>query len=96
MAKIKIIATPPGFAPEFIREQWVGIEIPLPTNEQIAENPPSELRTGNENEGGYLVLCSDAIAALKESEKYDAHDFWTTKGLGRYLLFKRDVCELID
>ncbi len=53
MAKIKIIDTPPGFAPEEIRLQWLGIEIPLvenpiPEGEEIA-------RIGNQNKGGYQV-----------------------------------------
>ncbi len=36
MTKIKIIGVPPSFAPEEIRKQWVGVEIPL------AENPIPE------------------------------------------------------
>ncbi|MBI3449895.1 MAG: hypothetical protein HY049_13390 [Acidobacteria bacterium] len=30
MAKILIIARPPGEAPEAVREAWVGLELPLP------------------------------------------------------------------
>lgn len=30
MAKIRIIACPPGEAPQAIREAWIGLELPLP------------------------------------------------------------------
>ena len=35
MAKIRIVAVPPGQAPKWVREQWVGLELP------VAENTPS-------------------------------------------------------
>ena len=31
MARIRIIACPPGEAPRAVREAWVGLELPLPT-----------------------------------------------------------------
>ncbi len=31
MAKIRIIACPPGEAPRAVREAWIGLELPLPT-----------------------------------------------------------------
>ena len=30
MAKIRIIACPPGEAPRAVREAWIGLELPLP------------------------------------------------------------------
>jgi hypothetical protein len=51
-SKIRIIKTPPGFAPEEIGNQWVGIEIPLATDSEIEANPPSGLGIGNSNMGG--------------------------------------------
>lgn len=96
MAKIKIIATPPGFAPEDIRNQWVGVEIPLPTKEQLAEDPPSSFGSGNQNQGGHIVLTSDAITSLEQSEKHSTVAFWQSLGLGKYLRFHKDCCEVID
>ncbi len=95
MARIRIVAVPPGFAPLSIREQWVGIEIPLATNRDISKNPPSELGIGSANRGGYMVLTSKAIEALKSAERISAAAFWKQLTLGHYLVFKRDVCELI-
>lgn len=95
MAKIKIIATPPGFAPEEIRDQWVGVEIPLPTEEQIAEDPPSGVGIGNQNQGGFLVLTSDAIKSLQNAGKNTAVSFWESAGIGRYLRFRKEICKEI-
>ncbi len=30
MAKVRIIACPPGEAPQAVREAWIGLELPLP------------------------------------------------------------------
>jgi len=30
MAKIRIVAFPPGEAPQAVREAWIGLELPLP------------------------------------------------------------------
>lgn len=92
MSKIKIVSTPPGFAPQHIRDEWVGIEIPLPTKEQLSEDPPSGVSIGNENANGYNVLTSDAITALKNAEKQKSAIFWQRLGIGRYLRFSRNVC----
>lgn len=93
MTKIKIIDVPPGFAPEHIRKQWVGIEIPL------AQNPIPEgkevARIGNDNAGGYQVKGVDAVKALKEAGKDEAADFWEDYSSGNFK-FKKEVCEVIE
>ncbi len=93
MAKIKIIAVPPGFAPEEIRKQWLDIEIPL------AQNPIPEgkevARIGNDNTGGYQVKGVDAVQALKDAGKDEAANFWKTFSSGNFT-FKKEVCEIID
>jgi hypothetical protein len=91
---IRIKGVPPGFAPPEIREQWVGIEIPLPTEDELKANPPSGFGIGNANEGGYPVLTKTAIEALLESRRTRAAAFWS-KFDGTYLLFKKEVCELL-
>ena len=92
MTKIKIISTPPGFAPEEIREQWLNVEIPL------AQNPIPEgkevARIGNDNAGGYQVKGSDAVQALRDAGKDQAADFWQAYASGNFK-FKKEVCELI-
>ncbi len=93
MKKIKIIAVPPGFAPEGIRGQWLDIEIPL------AENPiPKErvaMKIGDGNEGGYQVKGKDAVQALIDAKRTEAAEFWKPYSSGNFT-FKKEVCELIE
>lgn len=94
--RIRIIETPPGFAPLNIREEWIGVEIPLLSSEQLAADPPSRgLRVGNENVDGYVVSINAAITALREAGKERAADFWASLPLGSYLEFNRRVCQLV-
>jgi len=93
MSKIKIIAIPPGFAPQEIREQWVGIEIPLSKN-PIPHGEES-FRSGSENGDGYQVLATEAIVALRNAGKNDAANFWKNLA-GGTLVFKKDLCELVN
>ncbi len=92
MKKMKIIAIPPGFAPEEIRKQWLGIEIPLLGK----DDQPTSLRIGNGNSGGYTVQTQDAIDALRASDKNEAAEFWEQFNLGSQLVFKTECCEIID
>ncbi len=93
MNKIKIIDTPPGFAPEEIRKQWIGVIIPL------SENPIPEdkvvIRIGNQNRGGYKVRGSEAVSALKEAGKHEAAEFWQPYSGGEFE-FKKKFCKLIE
>jgi len=93
MKKIKIIAVPPGFAPDKIRKQWVGVEIPLATKKDFAEDPVSGVTVVNENANGYVVLRSKAIIALYDAGRNEAAAFWESLPLGRYLEFKKEICE---
>lgn len=94
MTKILIISTPPGFAPEHIREQWIDIEIPLLGIENTQK--PLANRSGTENLGGYQVLPKDAIAALEKAGKHEAVKFWTPYLREENFTFKKEVCRLIE
>jgi len=92
MKKIRIAATPPSFAPDHIREQWVGLEMPI----KDGMDDDSGLRTGVENAGGYKVHPGDAIIALREAKKIVAYDFWKPRLVGASnLIFKKECCEEI-
>lgn len=95
MSSVRIITIPPGFAPEKIRKQWVGVELPLASDEEIAEDPPSGFGIGSDNTNGYLVLRDKAIEALRQAGKKEAADFWDSFPLGRFLRFKKEVCEVV-
>lgn len=60
-AAFEIISTPPGFAPEEVRNQWVGITLPI-----RGYYDPSE---------GVGVLAREALELLKEQSP-EAHKWW--------------------
>ena len=91
--KIRIIKTPPGFAPEDIRKQWIGIEIPIIGEEDSTQ--PLGVRSGIENIGGYQVSPLEAIKALKEAGKTEAVAFWQRFSSAMNFTFKKEVCEVI-
>src|SRR4051812_11041468 len=97
MSSIKIIAVPFGFAPLHIREQWVGIQIPLATKDELQNSPLSGIKIGNENSAGHIVLRKKAIEALREAGKDEAAEFWSRApiiSIASYLQFQREVCEI--
>lgn len=97
---IKITEVPPGFAAENIRKEWVGVKIPLPTQEEVDADPPSDYGIGNDNLGGYLVFTDSAINALIEHDKFRASAYWRDLKrdlqIGKYLQFSKDCCRLIE
>ena len=86
---IRIIETPPGQAPESIREQWIGLELPI----QEEKDDGRGLRDGTANSGGYKVLASDAISALREAGKEEAANYWEGLLGATILVFRTDCCE---
>jgi hypothetical protein len=90
---IRIVATPPGEAPEEIRKAWIGVRIPLP----MFDTKPHEWRsagvlTGPKNfldqihalftgkfvkRKGYAVSANEAIAALQAANP-EAAQWWRT------------------
>lgn len=94
MAKIKIIKVPPGQAPLWVRQEWVGMELP------VAENLPKDtvemgvLGGKPENAGGYPVETTVAIRELKKKSSaaakwWEAH---VPAALLPWLSFQREVC----
>jgi hypothetical protein len=91
--RIRIIAIPPGEAPQWVREQWVGLELPLAQQSRRARSrsvfgvlsgPRGLLArllailTGRASrESGYAVRVSDAVAVL-ESKSPEAAAWWRT------------------
>ena len=96
MAKIKIISTPPGQAPLEIREQWVGITIPIVDNIS-AIYQMGVLGGKPEDLGGYTVETNVAMQEL-EKKSPQAADWWRKNVILAFmpwLSFSRCVCELI-
>ncbi len=86
--KIRIVATPEGFAPQCIREDWLGVELTL------AEYNFDGFRLENQDGDNYEVETSVAVDALLDAQKNNAAEYWAQFVPGN-LFFKKEVCELL-
>jgi hypothetical protein len=101
---IKIVAVPPESkhvcAPQWVREQWVGIILP------VAEGAPSiicgvgALGGKSESDKRYVVKTAEALQKLEEKSP-EAARWWRNRFCTdgphslRWLVFPKTVCELI-
>lgn len=98
---LKIVALPPGEAPEEIRRAWIGVEIPLRKH----SSSPITMSTvgvvsgkGTETATGYSVGGAEALAALGAYNP-EALAWWKnnarhTSQYGYVFLFPTEVCEV--
>jgi hypothetical protein len=91
MLYLNISSTPPGEAPEWVREQWVGLSLPLAQQSAAPKNwPMMGVLTGHKSrvlqtlfwmlgryplECGYLVESRRAIEILETCHQ-DAATWW--------------------
>lgn len=98
MISIRIITAPAGQAPEWVREKWIGVTIPLTKPFQDGfECGVLGGESSNENSGGYEVDSTEAINALSSVSPEAAH-WWLEYSPpypGKHFLFARGVCELV-
>jgi hypothetical protein len=89
--RIRIIAIPPGEAPSWVREKWVGLELPLAQPSRSARSRRAfgvlsgprhvlghwigALRGKSFRESGYAVRVEEAVAAL-EAKSPEAAAWW--------------------
>lgn len=96
--RIRIIDTPPGQAPDWVKAKWVGIELPVEEDSPDEEGVQFGIKGGRpENLGGYQIRTQDAIEALREKSP-EAAKWWEDNipsDLFPTLVFKRDVCEVV-
>jgi len=99
MGKIRIVACPPGQAPEDVREAWVGLEIPLSTKQP----PAGAVFRGAVDKApikdieGYAVSRDVAVRMLRKKNPKAAKWWrknarWLIKNL---LIFPKNVCQLV-
>ncbi len=96
MAHIKIIAPPPGQAPEWVRKSWVGLEFEAkPSGNGVAMGV---LGGKAQNSGGFEVLTETALEALMEKNEEAAMWFYDNSIVtpDSSLVFARRVCEVMD
>lgn len=91
MAKLKITSVPPGEAPDWVRQHWVGLALPLPDGCEAPVTLPTfgvlsapKTRIGQSlarffgrarTETGYLVESLPAFDLLAQSSR-EAADWW--------------------
>lgn len=102
MSKIRIVDVPPGDAPEWVRKEWVGLEIPIADNDPDPDDSFQFGILGGElkNLGGYTVETKVAIEIL-ERKSPAAAQWWKnyynyTLGLVEWLVFSKEVCEVVS
>jgi hypothetical protein len=100
-AQIEIITAPPGSAPQELRADWVGVRIPLASEEEVRQfhalQPSRRKRARDPNAGGYLVLRATAVAALHRAGKPAAATFWSSaEPDDPFLQFNRTACKPIE
>ncbi len=97
MAFIELVRTPRGQAPEWVREEWVGLFIPLasdvgPGTQRGALGGAATIR------GGHHVEAAEAFIRLG-GKSADAYDWWveySPRAFMSYLVFDREACRVAD
>jgi len=103
-AQIRIIGVPPGEAPLEIREQWIGLILPLADGQPCAwETKGFGVLTGTINPEqtiGFAVYPHEAMAALREKSP-EAAAWWKTNAPHLFeedsvLVFDQASCQLLS
>lgn len=75
MARVEIIDTPPGQAPEWVRQAWINIVLPVVSDDEEKGIQMGALGGLAENGDGYRVRAIEALELLEESS-IDAAEYW--------------------
>ncbi len=91
LALFTLKQVPQGGAPDFIKEQWLGVALP------IREQSLAQLAIGAvqyfdflsfnqmQNDDPVSVVGIEAVHALEEAEKFEAADFWLPYQAGLFI-----------
>ncbi len=96
MSKFRIIATPPGQAPEWVRRAWIGLELPMMSSSMsIGHGFQTGVLGGPaDNIGGYHTDGKTAIDLLAVKNPKAAR-WWYNHApqvLSMQLVFTKEVC----
>lgn len=96
LLRYRVTRTPAGEAPQSVREEWVGVI--LPVKELIGRCRGAGVLTGAPSPiaDGVAVRGVDAIEALKAADRLDAARWWEENYKGNELLFEKSEGELLD
>jgi len=68
---IRIIAIPPGEAPSWVREKWVGLELPLADGDSVVQVFTSGVLSGPGNR--FLAIIWGLLGRLKVQSGYPVY-----------------------
>ncbi len=102
-AAIRIIAAPPGEAPEFVRQAWVGLALPVVAGQSEAANLTAQQVLSGRSVGAPLSYAVDGPAAIAilNAASPKAAAWWRQNApealvAGYQLVFPAEVCERAD
>jgi hypothetical protein len=100
---IRIVAIPPGEAPQGIRQAWVGVELPLLAGQKQPQAVVVHGVVSGGAAGSALVYVVDGRTAVERLASHDpnAADWWRENAphalaSGYQLLFPAAVCQRLD
>ena len=95
--RIKIVDIPPWMGVnEHLRRDWVGVEIPIPTDEYFLKNKFRGVDPNNPHKYGYIVRASDAFEALQSYNSGSAQFWQRRSNPNDCLRFERRVCRIVQ
>jgi len=96
--RIRIVKTPPGQAPLWVREQWVGLELLIDEEATCGNHTTQRGILGGkaENLGGFSIETNHALGVLYKKSRDAAAWFVSYALLGTHLVFNRDCCQVIE
>ena len=102
-AVVRIIALPPGEAPEPVRQAWVGLLLPLIQGQVQTENVLAQQAVSHQPVAAPSAYAVEAKAAIEllESANPEAAAWWKQNAPevlapGYQLIFPAEVCERLD
>ena len=96
LSSIRIIATPPGQAPDWVRQEWVGLEIPLDETPKLSGTIQMGVLGGPAQHPGGFRVNTRVTLDLLQKKSPDAARWWRENinpDFMTHLIFKREVCE---
>lgn len=89
---IVIQTVPDGPGPFEIREEWLGLVLPLATKADLARYPILQIRLELDGNDWYIVRWHYAISALALRGSTDAVRYWREHRQGPFVRFDKRLC----
>lgn len=91
---IRITSVPPGGAPIWVRQEWLGLILPVTGRHEGRLADVVTHREIHRRSGGWAVEWIDAMTAL-EQKSAEALGWWDENVMPTQLIFSDDCCEIV-